>query len=821
MASEADEMTVRLHAEFPRALRGGQVVGHYQPEVELATGRVVAAELLARWEHPELGLLPPSSFIGLAEELGLMRELSLVMLRQAMVQHRAWVAAGWVIPVSVNIGPSCVSDPSFPAAVLRLLHEEHVPGPMLALEVSEETGTTAASTRFFAELAESGVQVSLDDFGTGYASLESLGGWPIDELKLDRSIVRPIISSPSFRTIVQTTIDLAHELGAKVVAEGVESAAISSELRALGCDIGQGFYLGRPMPPAVFIDWMRDPARAVPQFDASGYQGLRPTSHRAEPTGRVSREAARLGRALHRTAAPTGARSLALAVTILLLYGLWQIFRWGGHAHQAAIGDLAFVPVSGIAALLAWRVSRRADLGPPICRAWRLLAAAMLLDLAGDVMQYVYEAVLHDPARPNWPDLAYLGFYAVASAGLLSFPGRRRSPQKRVRLLLDLATVLAGGVVLIWYLTLGPAIESASPSALTALVRYAYPAGDLLLLFAVVSALWRGVPRAALSPLRILAVGLLVYIAADLTYGHLAWHSTYLGGDPVDTLWMVALTIVCLAAVCQLRTGRTASLAAPTLWPMAGRPSLLPYLAVAGGCAVLLAVGLRSVRFNPLGGIMVGAVVLIVLVAVGQYVVLHEYARLSARYRDLAAIDGVTGLYNRRHFLEVAEATFAHARRLGLPFAVLLIDVDNFKQINAEHGPVTGDQVLAGLAEVCREHIRPDDVVGRYGGDQLIIMVPGISSLRAIQLADQLVRPPARTLGHDGKPLACTASIGLAECPPCTDLSVLLMQADLAMHEAKQAGGGTWRIFGDDAAAAQRSGPQPTMAPRGTRRDQG
>ncbi len=179
-----------------------------------------------------------------------MTEFSLEMLRQALVHHKAWAAAGWLVPVSVNIGPGCVADPDFPAAVSRLLAEEQVPGQMIALEVSEETGTTAVSARFFAQLAESGIQFSLDDFGTGFASLESLGGWPINELKLDSSIVRPIISSRSFRTIVRTTIDLAHQLGVKVVGEGVESAAISSELQALGCDIGQGFYLGRPMPAA-------------------------------------------------------------------------------------------------------------------------------------------------------------------------------------------------------------------------------------------------------------------------------------------------------------------------------------------------------------------------------------------------------------------------------------------------------------------------------------------------------------------------------------------------------------------------------------------
>jgi len=120
---------------------------------------------------------------------------------------------------------------------------------MLALEVSEQTGTAAVSASFFAQLAELGVCVALDDFGTGFASLESLGGWPIDELKLDMSLIRPIATNPSFRMIVRNTIDLAHQLGVKVVAEGVESEAVRSELQALGCDLAQGFLFGGLCPP--------------------------------------------------------------------------------------------------------------------------------------------------------------------------------------------------------------------------------------------------------------------------------------------------------------------------------------------------------------------------------------------------------------------------------------------------------------------------------------------------------------------------------------------------------------------------------------------
>jgi diguanylate cyclase (GGDEF)-like protein len=813
MALEADDTAARLHAEFPRALRDGQVVAHYQPEVELSTGRLVAAELLARWEHPELGTLQPALFTSVAEELGLMREFSLVMLRQALVQHRAWADAGWVVPVAVNIGPSCVTDPGFPAAVAQLLREEQVPGQMLTLEVSEETGTAAASTRFFAELAEFEVQVSLDDFGTGYASLESLGGWPINELKLDRSIVRPIISSASFRTIVRTTIDLAHQLGVKVVAEGVESAVIGSELHALGCDIGQGFYLGRPMPAAAFTEWMRDPVRSAARLAPSGYPQARPAVTRTD-SGIAGGIAGRLRRGLRRAAEPAGSGTMAAALVMLAAYGLWQVFRWGGKQHQAMIGDLALLPVNIAVVTLSWRVSRRQDLGRQSRRSWRCMAAALTLYMLGDVLQFMYEVVLHEPAYPTWADAAYLSFYVVASFALLSTPrSQRRSGSERARRLLDMGTVFVGGAVLIWYVALGPALAWGAHVDLIDLVTYAYPIGDLLLLFGILSVLWRGVPPSSVLSLRIFAGGILLFIAADVTYDYITVHSTYLGGDPVDTLWMVALTAISLSAAVRLRT-KPAGGPVPPQAAASARPSSLPYFAIVSSYLLLVVVGLHSVKFDPLGGILVGALVLTFLVSTRQYLALRDNGRLAARYRELATVDGITGLYNRRHFMEAAEAAFVHAQRTGKPFAALMIDVDRFKQINDTHGHSAGDRVLAELAQLCREHTRPDDIVGRYGGDEFIIMVPGITTLRAIQLADQLIRPSGRALRRDGTPLAYSVSVGIAECPPDADLSLLLMHADLAMYEAKQAGGGCWRIFGDGAGAgAEEAGTRPATVP--------
>jgi diguanylate cyclase (GGDEF)-like protein len=797
MAVEAEDMAARLLAEFRYALENGQLVAYFQPEVELSSGRVVAAECLARWEHPDLGTLPPSLFAPYAEQLGLMGELTRLMLGLSLTQQRIWAASGWHIPVSVNVGPDCVADPDFPAVVAGFLRSERVPGRMLTLEVSEQTGTSAVSAGFFVQLAEFGVRVALDDFGTGFASLESLGGWPIDELKLDMSLVRPIASNVSFRTIVRTTIDLAHQLGVMVVAEGVESEAVRFELAALGCDVGQGFLFGRAMAADVFASWLRDQDQLAPRRGGAGYQiavsAVEAATDRLPAGGGVFRRLVRAGRQLTDL---VGGTTLAIAATLLVAYGLWQVFRWGGHRHQALIGDLAFFPVNGAAALCAGRVGFRQDLGRATCRAWRLLSAALWLFLLGDAIQLYYEVVLHKRAYPTWADAAYLTFYLVALAGILSFPVRRRTLSERFRLVLDMGTVFVGGATLIWYVALGPAVAwSDRDYDLSNLVTFAYPVGDLLLLFGLLSLLWRGAPRLSVASLRIFATGLLVFIAADVSYDYITVHSSYLGGDPVDTLWILALTILFAAASVQLRAKPGAEPARSAWAGRPSRPSTLPYLAVAGSYLLLMAVGLHRGTFNPLGGILLGALALTVLVTVRQFAALRDNGRLAARYQELASIDGLTGLDNRRHFMELAEGAFAHALRVGEPLVALMIDVDHFKEINDLHGHALGDRVLADLGQSCREQVRADDIAGRYGGDEYIIIIPATTSVRAVQVAAQLTGPPARVTGSDGEPVSFTVSIGIAESAGCADLPALLARADLAMYEAKRAGGGCWRAF--------------------------
>jgi diguanylate cyclase (GGDEF)-like protein len=188
-------------------------------------------------------------------------------------------------------------------------------------------------------------------------------------------------------------------------------------------------------------------------------------------------------------------------------------------------------------------------------------------------------------------------------------------------------------------------------------------------------------------------------------------------------------------------------------------------------------------------------VVLTVLVSMRQFAALRDNNRLAVRYQALASIDGMTGLYNRRYFMDVAESAFAHAQRFGQPLVALMIDVDHFKEINDVHGHAVGDRVLTDLAQSCREHVRPSDVAGRYGGDEFIIMIAETTSSQAAQIAARLTAAPTRVSGSDGTPVSFTISIGVAELTDCRDLQILLARADLAMYEAKRAGGACWRVF--------------------------
>jgi diguanylate cyclase (GGDEF)-like protein len=249
---------LKLLGELRHALDNDELVLHFQPKVALSSGRVIGAEALVRWQHPERGLLGPHEFLGLAERTGLIGDITRWVLDAAVRQCAAWRRSGLELPVAVNLAGANIVDTTLPESVAHILQRWEVPGRLLECEVSEDTvmGDPRRAGDVLERLRELGVRLSLDDFGTGHSSLSYLKRLPLDEVKIDRSFVIGMADDPSDAAIVRSTIDLARHLGLEVVAEGVETTEVLDVLAALQCDVAQGFLLSRPLPAAEFDGWL-------------------------------------------------------------------------------------------------------------------------------------------------------------------------------------------------------------------------------------------------------------------------------------------------------------------------------------------------------------------------------------------------------------------------------------------------------------------------------------------------------------------------------------------------------------------------------------
>jgi len=245
--------------ELRAGIENGQLELHYQPKAELPGGEVRSVEALVRWRHPRMGLVSPADFIPLAEHTGLIRPLTLRVLEDALAQCAAWAAEGLDLPVAVNLSARNLADPDLPDLVAERLRAAGVAPDRLKLEITESSlmADRVGARAILDRLAEMGVALSIDDFGTGYSSLAYLSDLPVSELKIDRGFVARMGGGRRDAFIVRATIDLGRSLGLSVVAEGVETEEEWCELARLGCDLAQGFFLGRPMPAAQLSGWLK------------------------------------------------------------------------------------------------------------------------------------------------------------------------------------------------------------------------------------------------------------------------------------------------------------------------------------------------------------------------------------------------------------------------------------------------------------------------------------------------------------------------------------------------------------------------------------
>jgi EAL domain-containing protein (putative c-di-GMP-specific phosphodiesterase class I) len=236
--------------ELDTAITAGHIVVHYQPKLALATDRIKSVEALVRWQHPDRGFVSPGAFIPLAEQNDRIEPLTIHVLTQVIADAARWRSAGHEVTAAVNISAKLLDAPNFITAVDRLLDTAPVSPETLIFEVTESAAMSdpATATATLRHFCSRGVAISMDDYGTGQSTLSYLRELPLSELKIDRSFVQYAHERESDATLVRSTIDLAHALGLKVVAEGIEDAENLAFLRSVRCDYAQGYFIDRPMP---------------------------------------------------------------------------------------------------------------------------------------------------------------------------------------------------------------------------------------------------------------------------------------------------------------------------------------------------------------------------------------------------------------------------------------------------------------------------------------------------------------------------------------------------------------------------------------------
>lgn len=253
------EIVLPTREDFIMGLERREFEPYMQPQIDIETGRLLGVEALVRWIHPVLGIQTPNITIPMAESEGLMDELTYQVLEKTVDWIKTWKDAGLSLRASVNISATTIIDLSLPEMVDSYLRAKGLPPGHLALEVTEQSlmGRLSTSLDILTRLRLKNIELSIDDFGTGHSSLIQLYRAPFSEIKLDRSFVSAATTQKEARAIVEMTVVLAHKLNMTTVGEGVEDAETMDLLRELGCDVAQGFFIARPMPPQDLLGWER------------------------------------------------------------------------------------------------------------------------------------------------------------------------------------------------------------------------------------------------------------------------------------------------------------------------------------------------------------------------------------------------------------------------------------------------------------------------------------------------------------------------------------------------------------------------------------
>lgn len=257
--SPANSSSVLLTSALMRAVANGELLLHYQPQIEIGSGRIVGKEALVRWQHPEQGMIAPNRFIPAAEKSPAIGALTHAVLRLALDQEQRWRAEGFEAPVSVNLSARLLDDDTLCGSILRLLKERHLPPESLILELTETAlaSSPAQARTALAQIAEAGIRISIDDFGAGYTSFRQLRELDIAQIKIDGAYVANVTQVGRDASIIRSIVELGRGFNLHMIAECVEEAKALPILQELGCHSAPGYSIGRPMAPVEFDCWRR------------------------------------------------------------------------------------------------------------------------------------------------------------------------------------------------------------------------------------------------------------------------------------------------------------------------------------------------------------------------------------------------------------------------------------------------------------------------------------------------------------------------------------------------------------------------------------
>lgn len=701
----------RLLDQFEAAIAGGELRAHYQMLVSAHGRSVRGVEALVRWQHPDDGLLAPGIFLPVVENTALIGALTDWVLEEALRQCAAWRAAGWVVPVSVNLSVNLVSDPALPERVSAALARHGLPGHLLTLEVTETAIMNGAApvAEVLAELRRHGVRLAVDDFGTGYTSLALLKNFRFDELKIDRSFVSGVRTDQNDSAIVRSVLGLGHLLGLDVVAEGVEDGETANWLAEVGCDALQGFHFAHPVPPA----------NLEAAFTNSGQLGEGKVRY-------VSEGLPVVGPAAPGPAPPAGAQGGPVGEAV---DAPAPELDTDGSLRSSAEIDLSDVVELACGALgvpnaIVTTVDRschwaRAQRGldpaqlPPTDEFWphtvtsedmlevpdarydeRFATAALVV---GYPFARFYAAVpLYDGGgRP-------LGALCVMDSKPHTMTEAQREHLRALARLtvrqLDtrrsdlLAQRVTTRVAQLTQLHRAPDVASAAETIVDMGQKVLQSSGTCLLLADAAGAVSFRVAGVAGTGHTVADLAQLVVDSRDDRGTNLALRTR----EPVFVADVAASGLV--------GEGLTSSFAMASV----------VYLPVfTEGTALGAVVAWWA---SPRGQVDRYTMNLATLLASAAGTTLSRL-RALADLRSAAETDPLTGLANRRGFLREMQL-------LAPGSALVMMDLDNFRTVNERHGHQAGDQVLKSFAAHLRSVLRTGDVAARWGGEEFAVALP-------------------------------------------------------------------------------------------------